>query len=201
MDIKINLAENLTRYRKAANLTQAELATKLNYSDKAVSKWERGESFPDLYVLKQIADLYEVSIDTLIDTPKEPEKPKRQHRLNVKRTLISLCSVGLVWLVATCCFAFINMIFPTLKNTWLFFIFAVPITFILTLTLSAVWKKRMLVNVFTSLLCWTLALAIFLLLQTILVDPPINLWLIFIICIPVQALIIFWHYYRKSKLE
>ena len=56
MDIKENLAQNLTRLRKAEGLTQAELATKLNYSDKAVSKWERGESVPDLYVLKQLAD-------------------------------------------------------------------------------------------------------------------------------------------------
>ena len=58
MDIKENLARNLTLYRKASNLTQAELAEKLNYSDKAVSKWERGESVPDLYVLKQLADFY-----------------------------------------------------------------------------------------------------------------------------------------------
>ena len=42
MDIKLNLAENLVKYRKHFNLTQAELAEKLNYSDKAVSKWERG---------------------------------------------------------------------------------------------------------------------------------------------------------------
>ena len=80
MDIKENLAENLISYRKAANLTQAELAEKLNYSDKAVSKWERGESFPDLYVLKQIADFYGVTIDTLINEPKKPEKAEREIR-------------------------------------------------------------------------------------------------------------------------
>ena len=54
MDIKENFAKNLTNFRKQANLTQVELAEKLNYSDKAVSKWERGESIPDLYALKTL---------------------------------------------------------------------------------------------------------------------------------------------------
>ena len=99
--LKLQIGSNIASYRKRAGLTQAGLAEKLNYSDKAVSKWERGESFPDLYVLKQLADFYEVTIDLLIDTPKEPEKPKRELKLNVKRSAISLCSIGLIWLVAT----------------------------------------------------------------------------------------------------
>ena len=57
-DLKNILAENLIKYRKAANLTQAELAEKINYSDKAVSKWERAAGMPDVDVLKQIADLF-----------------------------------------------------------------------------------------------------------------------------------------------
>ena len=61
MDIKENFAANLSRYRKAMGITQAELAEKINYSDKAVSKWERGESLPDLVVVKTIADLFGVS--------------------------------------------------------------------------------------------------------------------------------------------
>ena len=69
MEIKDNLAKNLATYRKSANITQLELAEKLNYSDKAVSKWERGESTPDITVLKQLADLYGVTVDTLISPP------------------------------------------------------------------------------------------------------------------------------------
>jgi len=79
MDVKENLAKNLIKYRKSKNLTQAELAEKLNYSDKAVSKWERGESFPDLSVLKQIADFYGVSVDTLLSDPSSAEiKPQKE---------------------------------------------------------------------------------------------------------------------------
>lgn len=199
MDIKENLAENLIRYRKSANLTQAELAEKLNYSDKAVSKWERGESFPDLYVLKQLADFYEVTIDLLIDTPKEPEKPKRELKLNVKRAAISLCSIGLIWLVATICFAFINIIFPSIENTWLFFIFAIPATCIMIIILGACWKKQAVVYIFVSLLIWTLTLAIFLLLNIVLTPVPLSLWMMFLICIPLQILVICYHYYSKNR--
>ena len=53
-DIKKIISKNIQTLRKDADLTQSELAERLNYSDKAVSKWERGESVPDIVVLKQI---------------------------------------------------------------------------------------------------------------------------------------------------
>ena len=56
--IKENIAKNLIKYRKAHNLTQIQLAEKLNYSDKSISKWERQESIPDLVILSNIAKLY-----------------------------------------------------------------------------------------------------------------------------------------------
>ena len=200
MDIKENLAENLISYRKAANLTQAELAEKLNYSDKAVSKWERGESFPDLYVLKQIADFYGVTIDTLIDQPKKPEKAERDIRKKSKRAAIVLCSIGLVWLVAVCCFAFINIIIPSIENTWLSFIFAIPATCIVIIVFSSIWKHKATIYVFVSLLVWSIVLSIYLLLEIVLDNPPTTLWMIFIIAIPIQALIFFWQYYKRNKL-
>ena len=55
-DLKPIIAKNIAELRKAASMTQIELATRLNYSDKAVSKWERGDSIPDVAVLKQIAE-------------------------------------------------------------------------------------------------------------------------------------------------
>ena len=92
MDIKENLSQNLIKFRKASGLTQIELAEKLNYSDKAVSKWERGESIPDLSVLKNIADLYGVTIDTLISPPSH-KKPKTLLNLPLKRLIISFILV------------------------------------------------------------------------------------------------------------
>lgn len=199
MDIKENLAQNLIQYRKALDLTQAELAEKLNYSDKAVSKWERGESFPDLYVLKQIADFYGVTIDTLIATPKTPKKYRAQPFTKIRQTVIALCSVGIAWLVAVVCYAFLDIIFPGIKNTWLFFIYAMPVSFIVLVVFSAVWRKRVLTPIFVSLLIWTMALTAYLALNTYLISPPSTLWEIFLIGIPLQALVIFWTIYRKYK--
>ena len=198
MDIKQNLSENLILYRKSANLTQAELAEKLNYSDKAVSKWERGESVPDLAVLKQIADFYGVTIDTLIDKPNNI-KPKKQKNLGKKRVIIALCSGGLVWLVATVFFAFISLIFPSITQTWLSFVYAVPITLIVLLVLTSVWGKTLFNFIFTSLLVWTVILTVYLTLYFALPYPPSALWMIFLIGIPLQILTILWFFYKKIK--
>ena len=198
MDIKENLAINLVQYRKDAGLTQAELAEKLNYSDKAVSKWERGESVPDLYVLKQIADFYGVTIDLLISEP-STAKPKPAYSKSKFRTIVAVCSTMLVWLVATVAFAFINIIIPSITKTWLAFIYAMPITCIVLLVLTSVWKKKITTAVIISLLVWTCILSIFLSLLFILPTPPRTLWLMFLIGIPLQVMIIFWSIYRKMK--
>lgn len=198
MDIKENLAKNLMLYRKANNLTQLDLAQKLNYSDKAVSKWERGESVPDLYILKKIADFYGVTIDMLISEPTKEVLPKNNSR-KIKRTAILLCSTGLVWLVAVLCFAMINLIFPSITHTWLSFFYAIPITFILLLVFTAVWKKPWLNTLSISLLIWSILLAVFITLLYVLPTPPKTLWMIFLIGIPLQALTLFYFMYRKSK--
>ncbi len=198
MDIKENLAKNLILYRKANNLTQLDLAQKLNYSDKAVSKWERGESVPDLYILKMLADFYGVTIDALISEPKNEVLPKG-HGKNVKRTAILLCSTGLVWLVAVLSYAMINLFVPSITHTWLSFFYALPINFILLLVFTAVWKKTWLNTLAISFLIWTILLAVYLTLLCTLITPPKTLWMIFLIGIPLQLLTLFFFMYRKSK--
>ena len=64
--LKNRIAKNLTFYRENAGQTQLELAEKLNYSDKSISKWERGEGIPGVFVLTQIAQLYGVTVNDLL---------------------------------------------------------------------------------------------------------------------------------------
>ncbi len=197
MDIKENLAKNLMLYRKAKGLTQAELADKLNYSDKAVSKWERGESVPDLAVLKQLADFYGVKIDTLIAEPKKAVLNSNKN--SKKRVAIYLCSTGLVWLIAVLSYAMINLIFPSITHTWLSFFYAIPITFIILLIFTAVWKKPWVNTIAISLVIWSTLLAIFLTLLVSLINPPRTLWMLFLIGVPAQLLTIFFLMYRKTR--
>ena len=79
-NLKIKIRENLVKYRKEAGLTQLQLAQKLGYSDKTISKWEREEGVPDIYILKQIADLYGVTVNDIIGDSK-PEKKENKFNL------------------------------------------------------------------------------------------------------------------------
>ena len=86
--------ENLIRARKARGMTQEELAARLNISRQAVSKWETGESLPDLYKLAALADELGVSTDELCgrepaargETPAETAKEEAAAAEILKRT-------------------------------------------------------------------------------------------------------------------
>lgn len=60
------LASNIAFFRKKMNLSQTELADLLQYSNKNISKWEQAETTPDIFTLKKLADIFGVSIDTLL---------------------------------------------------------------------------------------------------------------------------------------
>ena len=190
MDIKENLAKNLTACRKAFNLTQAELAEKLNYSDKAVSKWERGESVPDILVLKQLSEFYGISIDKLLSENKLI-RPKITKNLNKKRALVCLLSSGLVWLVTVLSFAVLSILSVEF-TPWLLFIYAVCVNSIVFIVFSSIWKNNYFCAIFISVLIWATLLSVYLTLVKTLVITPFGLWQIFLIGIPLQLLVIFW---------
>ena len=192
-DLKNVLAENLIKYRKAANLTQAELAEKINYSDKAVSKWERAAGMPDVDVLKQIADLFGVTVDDMLTKSDKPARVKRKINL-LTRTNVTICSVLLVWLVATAIFVFTLLAAPEIKNMWLAFVYAVPASCIVLLVFNCIWGKPFLSIVIITGLIFSLAAAIYV------TVPFRNSWLLFIFCIPLELLnIIYFSLMIKNK--
>ena len=197
MDIKENLAKNLTACRKAFNLTQAELAEKLNYSDKAVSKWERGESVPDIVVLKQLSTFYGITIDKLL-SENQPLRPKITKNLNKKRTLISLLSTALVWLVAILTFSLISIL-DVKFSPWLIFIYSGVVNSIVFVVFSSIWRNNFFNAIFISVLMWLILLSIYLTLLEFLIVIPATLWQIFLIGIPFQLMIGFWFIYRYVK--
>ena len=200
MDIKENLVANLIALRKHNNLTQAELAEKVNYSDKSISKWERGESLPDITVIKQLADIYGVTVDSLLSKPKV-NKPTSYGNISKKRAILCLFATGLVWLIATIGFVVFGLVIPNgyQDHAWLLFVYAMPITSIILLILTAVWHKKLTNTIFVSILVWSILLCLFLTLKYTLITPPPTLWLLFVVGAPMQLLIIFWFMYRKVK--
>ena len=113
IDVKLIISKNIIKYRKKMGLTQLELAEKLNYSDKTLSKWERGESMPDIVTLKQLADIFMISVDVLISTEDTIISfvPVKERKKISKRNIISisLLSAGIVWFIATIAFVILNI--------------------------------------------------------------------------------------------
>lgn len=172
------LSDNLIYYRKKAGLTQLELAEKLNYSDKAISKWERGESFPDIFVLYELCRLYKIELNDLIDDKKEFDQPRK----HISRRLIIILSTSSVWLLATIIYAILLIFFQNPDYSWFSFIYALPVSFIVFLILALIWEKKWIPFIALSGVIISIPLTVFLSLKII--WDIANTWFILIIIIP-----------------
>lgn len=187
--LAVTIGKNIMRLRRIANMTQLELAEKLNYSDKSVSKWEQGNGVPDVRILVQIAELFQVTVDDLVREHAEREIVPKSTR-NLRRLIIILCSVGLCWLVAVAAFVFIRIAAPSLDYLWLAFLYAVPASAIVVLVFSCVWHYKAVRLISMSVLIWTTLACIFLTTYACIVWE--NLWLIFLLGVPLQVLALFF---------
>ena len=189
------LAKNLVYYRKASGLTQLELAEKFNYSDKSISKWERGEGFPDVFVLKSLADFYGITIDDFY--LEEHKKIVRQSQRR-KQIYIRLLSIAIGWLVTVLTFFLLNTLLPPEKpfKPWLVFIYGTTITAIIWLVWEFIYHKRFNRMLATSSLIWSVACSLYF---TFLIAVGINLPLIFVVAVPLQVLEILWYLFRSKK--
>ena len=168
VDMKSIIAKNITALRQSHKMTQIELAEKLNYSDKAVSKWERGESIPDVIVLKTIADLFGVSLDYLLEEDHEPapstvkpdSEPEPSHHVR-NRAVVTLLSLLIVWFLAALIFAVLDTFWPDLHGGWLAFIYAVPVSMIIWLVFNSLWFNTRRNYLIISLLMWTSLASLF----------------------------------------
>jgi len=191
-DLKPIIAKNIAELRRSASMTQNELATRLNYSDKAVSKWERGESVPDVAVLKEIADLFEVKVDYLLEEDHSAAAPAElTPRTRRQHMIISLLSVSLVWLVATFVFVLLRIVLPEMVGLWLAFIYAVPVTAIVALVFNSTWGVPRRNYLIITVLVWSILLSVYLSFSAGM------MWMIFLLGIPAQIIIMLWS--RLSK--
>lgn len=181
-DFKRIVAENITALRTAAGMTQAVLGEKLNYSDKSVSKWERGESLPDAYVLKNIAELFGVTVDYLLsehtgeDIPQKVEKPRRYSRAAI--TMVVLAGI---WALAVLLFV---VFWLTGSVHWIIFVYAIPVSLVTMLVLNSVWGTPRTNLYIISGIVWGIICSIYLsFLQE-------NWWQLFLLGIPAQIIVV-----------
>lgn len=183
-NLNITIGKNLQILRKKNKLTQLQLAEQLNYSDKAVSKWEKGESLPSIEVFYKISQLYGVGIDSIVGEEKIiPHKIETSYTR--KRYLhITLLSILAVWLVALVLFVAFD-IFAHM-NVWMCFAWAVPVSLIVGIVFDAIWDRGKILFLLISLLVWSLLLC------TVVQFLSFNIWKILLIGIPLQIGVIIW---------
>ena len=191
--IRSIVARNLTDLRMQSGMTQLQLAEALNYSDKAVSKWERAESLPDLEVLIRIARIYDVDLDYLIaekhDDRFSSSPKERQKRAKRNYYFIIAMSVLLVWLIASLVFVILVGIFGLKAIFCMSFLYAVPISCIVLLVLNSVWFGGRKNFYIISLLMWSSLATI---VATIHAFTGKFFPLIFILGVPGQIIITLW---------
>lgn len=187
-DIKTNFSQNLIKLRKAKNLTQLQLAEKLNYSDKAISKWEVGSVLPDIETIQHIAEFFGITVNDLIYAKKK-NILKEFYKTHLCTTLLVTISI---WFVATIIFFVLDSA-TSLQRTWLTFIFTIPVNAIVLIVLSGIWFKKVFVYLSATAFLWSTILAIFLA-----INNP-QLWFIFIVGVVGQGVISVAMLLRKKK--
>ena len=215
-ELKLTVGSSIARLRREKGMTQADLAERINYSDKAVSKWERGESLPDVLTLLNLARQLGTDLNTLTGTapepptpesapepvpvaeqPAEPPKKKKSRRYTADRSVIQKLSSILVWVVAL----FLYMILDAfgLKNLWLLFVAAIPANAIVLLSLRSAWRYYGWNRILISVILWGTLLTLYLLLLTV---TKVNVWRILPMGLLGQAAILLWFkMFRPAKEE
>lgn len=198
-DIKSIVAKNITELRLLNNMTQMELAEKLNYSDKTISKWERGESSPDIAVLVEMANIFGVTLDYLVRTENIDEAVKENKKKQTKynRRVISYISESVVWLIAVFAFIITSLITNETTFQWLYFVYALPIVLIVKLVFNSVWFNPRHNYYIISVLVWSILAAI----HITFLYFKINVALIYLLGVVSQIIIVLWSFIKKPKIK
>ena len=182
-ELKLVTASNLIRLRTGAGLTQAELGAALNYSDKTISKWERGEAIPDAYVLTQIAEIFGVTVDALLSShdkwspaPDPDAVPDRSYSVSM---IIAVAVLG-VWTLALTAFVALWLVGII---RWQIFVVALPVSILTYLVLICFFGKKRHLQYVIALFVLSIFMAIYLLFV------HNNPWQIFLVCVLAEVLV------------
>lgn len=193
-DLKNVIANNIINLRKSKKLTQLEFANILNYSDKAISKWERSESIPDIVVLKQISDVFGVSVDYLLNEHTQKEElvaVKEKKKTKINKIPLTLLAASPIWIVATLIFTLVSIFLS--KSIWFVFYISVPLTILIFLIFNSIFGNRKNNYFIISCFVWSILLCFYL------SFIKFNAWQLFILGIPAQIIIILWASLKKTN--
>ena len=180
-ELKEIVAKNITELRLAAKLTQLELGNAISYSDKAVSKWERGEAVPDAYVLLKLSDIFGVTVDYILKEHGESERIKPKAKVNhLSVVALSVIAIWMVFGTAYLCVSLGGFNYPML------FMYATVVTLIVLTVFNSLWGKRSLNMLIVSALVSSIIVTVYLIFLT----AGYNFWQINMLCIPAVAIVV-----------
>ncbi len=185
------ISNNIVKLRMQNNLAQSDLAKKLNVSEKTISKWECGESTPNVIELKQIADLFQVTVDYIL-VKQEKNKlliNRKTAKHNLNTVPLTFLSVSPVWIIATLIFTLIAIF--TGKYIWYIFYISVPITMLLFIIFNSIWGNRRNNYYIISVFIWSILFCLYFTLY------QYKIWQIFFLGIPAQITIYLWSRLKK----
>lgn len=193
------VSENLIKYRKINGLTQSQLAYELNYSDKAISKWERGESLPDLYTMNIIADFYGITVNDLLEI-KEPEM-KLQDTKKFTHIFVPLLSIGIALFISILFFVGLSILSPGSNYLWMSFIYIIPVVGIICIVFTALWYNEIFQFGSVSIIIWGVTLSVYFTLK--MRTDLAALWLLFIIAGTFEIITFLWYlmFYLKKRAK
>lgn len=188
-ELKEIVAKNITALRTQNKMTQLDLGNALSYSDKAVSKWERGESIPDAYVLLKMSDIFGCTVDYLLKPHSENEKlPKTKHKINhINVTLITLLGV---WTVFSLVFIILHLAGFTYP---LMFQYALVVSMIILTVFNALWGKRTYGLAIISALVWSILMTVYFIFLWI----GKNFWELILLGIPCQLIVLLCFFVKR----
>lgn len=191
-DIRQTVSQNLIKIRKQNNLTQAELSNKINYSDNAISRWEKGEVLPSLETLQTLSLIYNVPLAFFIE---EHEDSETKIYNSKKRSLsFAIMSSAILSVLSICALIFLLLHNYTGKFYYNCFVWGAPvIAFIVRQTIKVCYKDKLFLLT-SSIFSWSLLFAIYF--QWF----SLNIWPIFLIGMPVQITLILIDASKRLKV-
>lgn len=185
------IGENIAALRKTNNLTQQQLADKLHYSNKAVSRWEKGECLPNVETLSKICDFFGVEFDYLIH--KHAQAVKIRNKVDPNKVAITLLACLAVFTCVTIVFVYLKVMHKI--NYWQSFLWGIPVSCFIILDLSRRWGWHKIVRIaMASVMLWSTLTGVFLTVMDI-----VNIWPLFLIGIPLQIIFVLLFFVSKGE--
>lgn len=191
-NIREIISNNIISLRRHHKMTQLDLARKVNYSDKAISRWENGEVIPDVETLQELSHIFGVPLSYMFESHNQSDI-SRKSKITLNEVLLQIFVVCIAWVVVTILFVTIQIMYD--YSFWQAFVWGVPISSIICLYFNRKWRSQASSIVFGTLLNWSLLTCVYLQFLSY------NLWLLFLIGIPVEAAVVVYSIIKYKLKE